>query len=483
LRRYEKNVFLRIGSTDERAKKDFPRWNEKLDLLERKLGELDKLAGAAIDRETVKSIREGLAGYGAGFKAVYGRIQTGELKTPQEGDAALGATRDTMNGINKLADEAAERWHKVMLDKKRGVSSYSDKMVLMIVVFALLAIVAGIASSVALYRSIIVPLDGMMQMLTVITAGDLTRQLDITSRDEFGAMGSQLNAFIDKLHGIMAHLGDSALQLACAANQTSVTASEMALGAEDVAAQVGTVATASEQMAATSTEIAQNCNLAANSSKLATNSATAGASVVQGTVLGMGRIAEQVRASAQTVESLGARSDQIGEIIGTIEEIADQTNLLALNAAIEAARAGEQGRGFAVVADEVRALAERTTKATREIGEMIKTIQQETRGAVSSMEDGVREVHLGTEEAGKSGRALQDILDQISEVTQQVNQIATAAEEQTATTSEISGNIQGITRVVHSTLRGAQESAASAAALNRLAADLQEVLKFFRTSR
>lgn len=483
LRRYEKNIFIRMGSTDERAKKDFPKWNAQLSLLEGKLAELEKIADRDKDRETIKKIKEGLSLYGAGFSAVYGRIQAGELKTPQDGDAALGAARDTMNGINKLADEATERWHKAMRDKKVAVSSYSGNTEMIIVVFALLAIIVGIVSSIALYRSIIKPLNSMIQMLTVITEGDLTRHLDISSRDEFGTMGSMFNAFIDKLHGIISHLGGNSLQLASAANQTFATSSQMAAGAAEVAAQVGTVATASEEMAATSTEIAHNCNLAARSSKLAAESATTGASVVQETVRGMGRIAERVRDSARTVESLGSRSDQIGEIIGTIEDIADQTNLLALNAAIEAARAGDQGRGFAVVADEVRALAERTTRATKEIGAMIKAIQLETKGAVSSMEEGVREVEKGTEEAAKSGRALQDILTQINDVTMQVNQIATAAEQQTETTSEISSNIQEITQVVHSTVRGAQDSAAAAAALTTLAEELHDVVKFFSTSR
>src|SRR4029079_17619247 len=131
-----------------------------------------------------------------------------------------------------------------------------------------------------------------------------------------------------------------------------------------------------------------NCTMAADSSNQGNELATQGVSVVQETVAGMTRIADQVKESARTVESLGSRSEQIGEIVGTIEDIADQNNLLALNAAIEAARAGEQGRGFAVVADEVRALAERTTRATKEIGQMIRAIQMETKGAVASMKEG-----------------------------------------------------------------------------------------------
>jgi methyl-accepting chemotaxis protein len=194
----------------------------------------------------------------------------------------------------------------------------------------------------------------------------------------------------------------------------------------------------------------------------------------------MGQIAEKVQETAKTVESLGARSDQIGAIIGTIEDIADQTNLLALNAAIEAARAGEQGRGFAVVADEVRALAERTTRATREIGEMIKAIQNETKGAVAAMEQGVSQVEMGTIEAARSGEALRDILEQINAVAMQVNQIATAAEEQTATTGEISRNMQQIIEVVHQTSFGAQESATAAAQLSGNAEELQRLIRQFK---
>jgi hemerythrin-like metal-binding protein len=182
------------------------------------------------------------------------------------------------------------------------------------------------------------------------------------------------------------------------------------------------------------------------------------------------------------VEALGKRSDEIGAIVGTIEDIADQTNLLALNAAIEAARAGEQGRGFAVVADEVRALAERTTKATREIGLMIKAIQQETKTAVSAMEEGVNEVELGTEEATRSGEALRNIQDEINSLHMQVQQIATAAEEQTATTSEISSNIHNITDVAQNTVEGARKTSTAAQHLSRLSSELERLVGQFKLS-
>jgi len=254
----------------------------------------------------------------------------------------------------------------------------------------------------------------------------------------------------------------------------------MVNGAEEVVAQSNSVATAGEEMAATSGEIAQNCHMAAQSANQANSAALEGSSVVKGTIAVMGTIAERVKFAAQSVGNLGSRSEQIGQIIGTIEDIADQTNLLALNAAIEAARAGEQGRGFAVVADEVRALAERTTKATREIGEMIKTIQVETRNAVGVMDEGVREVEKGTSETAKSGQALDAILDQINAVTEQANQIATAAEQQTATTSEISNNMQQITKIVQHSAQGAHETAGAASQLSKLAEELQRIVGQFR---
>jgi methyl-accepting chemotaxis protein len=220
--------------------------------------------------------------------------------------------------------------------------------------------------------------------------------------------------------------------------------------------------------------------MAAERSKRSSDSAARGGEVVQQTISGMHRIAAQVKQSAQTVESLGVRSEQIGEIVGTIEDIADQTNLLALNAAIEAARAGEQGRGFAVVADEVRALAERTSVATKEISEMIRAIQKETKEAVVAMEEGVSEVEKGATTSEKSGEALHEILAHIEEVNMQINQIAIAAEEQTATTSEISSNVMQVTQVVQETSRGAYETATASAQLAANAQLLQELVNKFK---
>ena len=358
----------------------------------------------------------------------------------------------------------------------------SQQVLMILVAVVLFSLFATIVLSYLVNRSIMAPIRGTVRVIESMSNGDLTQRIEIRSSDEIGDMSRNINTFIDSLHGSIQSFACNAQELAAASKELSNTSGQMARGAEQVATQSTAVATAGEEMTATSKDISRNCQMAAENSMIAMTAAKSGSTVVGETVTVMGKIAERVQLSAKTIEGLGTRSDQIGAIIGTIEDIADQTNLLALNAAIEAARAGEQGRGFAVVADEVRALAERTTKATREIGEMIKAVQTETRSAVGEMESGVREVQHGTAEATRSGDAIRQILEQIEAVNLQVNQIATAAEEQTATTSEIAGNMHQITNVVQQTSRGAQESAAAAQRLSKLATELEVVVGRFKIS-
>ncbi|HEY3307393.1 MAG TPA: methyl-accepting chemotaxis protein [Desulfuromonadaceae bacterium] len=382
---------------------------------------------------------------------------------------------DSIHKLNTTKIELAK-------EKYEASNSIATTLKTTAIILTLVSIMLAIVIGFLLTRSIVGPLGRMRAMIQDIAQGegDLTKRLDASSKDELGETCHWFNVFVEKLQGIISQVAQTTSQVAAASNQLHTTAEQMATGAEQVAAQAGTVATAGEEMSATSGDMAQNCQFAAEGSQQASAAAVSGARVVDETIAVMNNIAERVRVSAKAVESLGTRSDQIGEIVGTIEDIADQTNLLALNAAIEAARAGEQGRGFAVVADEVRALAERTTRATREIGEMIKAIQSETKQAVTVMEEGVVEVGKGSEKAAGSGKALEQILEQINAVTAQVHQVATAAEEQTATTSEISNNMQQITGVIAQTARGAQESASAANQLSNLSEDLRKIVAQFK---
>lgn len=403
-------------------------------------------------------------------------------------------------GMTGAIGIAPETWFPVITDKINAMKEVEDALTKEIMVtagdlahdakrtlaisfiFTCVLIILTAVLGFVIMIGITKPLARILHMLEDIAdgEGDLTRRLHVDRKDELGEVSFWFNRFVDNVHGIVSQLAGNALQVSASCHELNSTAEQIATAAEEVACQAGTVATASEEMSATSNDISSNCAQAAASSNRASDTANGGAEVVQQTLLEMQNIAERVRDSAHTVQSLGARSDQIGAIVGTIEDIADQTNLLALNAAIEAARAGEQGRGFAVVADEVRALAERTTRATKEIGTMIKAIQSETGGAVASMEFGVQEVERGMESSRRSGDALQNILSAINEVTMQIHQIATAAEEQTAVTGEISSNIHQINGVVSETATGAHETARAAGHLSALASDLNQIVGRFK---
>ncbi len=341
-------------------------------------------------------------------------------------------------------------------------------------------VLLGLVFCALLFWTINEPLQRILAYLSKMTNGDLTQEIVAERNNELSVIIRSIRSLQMTMREIISHISQSSEKVAIESRQLQKTSDQIATGAKEVASQTVTVATAGEEMSATSSYIAQNCQTAAEGAQRAYQLAHTGAEVVDNTIAIMSQIADSVQSSARTVADLGKRSDQIGAIIGTIEDIADQTNLLALNAAIEAARAGEQGRGFAVVADEVRALAERTTRATREIGEMIKAIQGETKRAVAAMEQGVRQVETGTVGAEKSGHALQDILQQINDVAMQVNQIATAAEEQTATTSEISNNMHQITDVMQRTSQGAHDSATAAKELRDNAEELQRVVRQFK---
>jgi methyl-accepting chemotaxis protein len=442
------------------------------------MDELEKLETSSDGKTIIATIKATLG------EAVQTNNQVMQLSQNSKLEDALAlqnSKADPQTLKIKEGFESLLKFEESLSSKKfdEAQSAYSSDKKIMLVLLAA-ALLIGIVNAIVLTKGITSPLNEAVSFAKSVAEGDLTARCNYNAKDEPGRLVASLNAMAENLGTLVTRITDVSGTVSAASTQLRSTAVQIATGTERVANQTGTVAVASEQMSATSGDIAQNCLLASETCDRVGSTANESAAIVNKSILSMKRIADRVKNTAESIDSLGVRSNQIGEIVGTIEDIADQTNLLALNAAIEAARAGEQGRGFAVVADEVRALAERTTKATQEISEMIKAIQNETKSAVAAMEEGVAEVEHGQQASEKSGEALEEILKQIHEITMQVSQIATAAEEQTAATQEIAGNIQQVTEVVQNTARGAEETSSAAHELAQQSVTLQALVNQFK---
>ena len=328
-------------------------------------------------------------------------------------------------------------------------------------------------------RSIHLGVTNLLAKIERVAANDLTPDGAVASQDEIGQASAALNAMKDNLREVIRSLAIAAERAAGASQAISARADQAASGAESQRGQISQVAVAMQEMSATIHEISVNSTHAVQSSRQAATVAQDGGVIVKDTIARMQVIAESVRETAQKMELLGNWSNQIGKIISVIDDIADQTNLLALNAAIEAARAGEQGRGFAVVADEVRNLAERTTKATKEIEEMIGLVQAGTKAAVEKMTSGTKRVEEGMKVAGQAGQSLENIINQAQQVGEVVSHIATAATQQFSAAEQININMNEINKLVDEATHGVKQSADACQQLFGLASDLQSLVGRF----
>lgn len=325
------------------------------------------------------------------------------------------------------------------------------------------------------------PIKEGVQILDKLSQGDLTARVEGQYKGDHQLIKDSINKTAESLGNAMEEVREAVSSTASAAAQISSSAEEMAAGTQEQSAQTSEIAESIESVTRTIVNNTRNASMAVDAAKLSKEKAENGGAVVNKTIEGMNRIAEVVKNSAETVFTLGQNSDKIGEIIQVIDDIADQTNLLALNAAIEAARAGEQGRGFAVVADEVRKLAERTTKATKEIATMIKQIQQDTVQAVDSMRKGTKEVEEGKLLAVEAGRVLSELVVGSQKVATIIVQVAEASEDQASSSEQISKNIEGISSVTSQTSTGINQIARAAEDLNRLTVNLKDLVEQFKT--
>ncbi len=386
------------------------------------------------------------------------------------------AQHDVPNDADKLLQLSNE-----LTTKFAHISHANQNSVRWAVAIMVLTVIAAfIGLFLMINRTVLSPVEKITQVANSIAQGDLTQKINSSRQDEIGSLSTALDQMSQSLNSMIAKIRNTAHSLVAASSNIHEATQQVTNGAVDQSQQTEVVAVSANEMEIVSQDISRNTTEAADAADQASQVAVESGNIVHQSVDGMARISSSVAEAARNVELLAEHSDQIGKIVSVIDDIANQTNLLALNAAIEAARAGDQGRGFAVVADEVRHLATRTTDATKEIAEMIRNIQNGTEAAVSSMQEGRTEVEAGSTLVSQTGQSLEQIVEVVEGLTDRIQQIATASQEQSASMAEITTNITNISGVANTAKEQAQLSLQSCGDVAGLAKEMQSMIHQFK---
>lgn len=365
--------------------------------------------------------------------------------------------------------------------QEQAMAADSRQALMMLGAMGIAAVILGMLAALVISRLIVAPLQQTVLFAQRIAAGDLSHDLPEDRRDEPGQLMAAMQVMSVSLRTLVGRIGGGVSQIAAAAEQLSAITAQTSAGVLSQKMETEQTATAMHQMAATVQEVAHNAEQASLAARVADNEAQQGNQVVQQTVSQIGQLATEVEESAEAIAALNQESARIGGVLEVIRNVAEQTNLLALNAAIEAARAGEQGRGFAVVADEVRALAKRAQDSTEEIEGLIVSLQQLAKGAVEKMDSSRTLTQRTVTLAGEAGDALGRITQAVSTIEQMNQQIAAAAEEQSAVAETISESVTRVRDIGEQSASASQQTASSSAELARLGVELQGLVAQFRS--
>ena len=396
--------------------------------------------------------------------------------------------RVVVNGeLNGHANDAAQALLDLTdLNKKGAATSIAEGRAVFaaainwVVIFIVLAVVLTIVLALVLTRSIVKPLSEAVAVARIVASGDLSTTIQVEGTDEPAQLLEALKSMQQSLRSTIQHIADSSNQLASASEELHAVTEDTNRGLHQQNNEIEQAATAVNEMTSAVDEVARNAVSTSEASRESERTAQRGRDQVLRTVNSISSLAENVTSTASEVGDLADKIRDISKVLDVIRAIAEQTNLLALNAAIEAARAGEQGRGFAVVADEVRLLAQRTQQSTQEIEQMIGGIRQGTDHAVSAMQGSNTLAHATLELAQSAGQALDEITRSITEINERNLLIASASEEQASVTREVDRNLVNIRDLSLQSSAGANQTSASSQELSRLAIDLNGLVSKFR---
>jgi len=429
----------------------------------------DSLSSTAVELETLLAGNESIFYHkNSQLTAIANATSklTASEKDIQSANAILASQVELANKTTKETGELVEN----------SVSSGNTQTTIIMIISIGLAIAIAYFTLISITR----PLSRVNDMLNVVASGDLSRKLDESGKDEFAQLSRNCNLLIESLRTLINGIVSRSTQLATAAEQTSAVTAQSTTAIEEQRTQVEQAASATTEMSSTSQSVLSSANDALGEIKQADDEAERVKGISDRNRQTIELLANEVEDASQVINKLQQDSASIGGILDVIRGIAEQTNLLALNAAIEAARAGEQGRGFAVVADEVRTLASRTQESTQEIQNMIEVLQSGAEKAVSVMETGKKQASDCVTQSVEAEKALETITHAVHEAFDRSSQIATAAEEQSVVAHEISENLESIVAIAEQTSSGSKQTAESSSEVAKLAEELQLSVQEFK---
>ena len=425
------------------------------------------------------------------LSAVFGTSQQGALASLE---TALGAYRTAVQSYKaananivtaraEMTTQGADivtisdKLYEIQLDRRDAESAQARDLQL---ISTLLALLVGIIAALVITRQITRPIQETLAVVERIASGDLSHNIQVTRRDELGVLQQGIQRMGTTLRELISGIRDGVTQIASAAEELSAVTEQTSAGVNSQKIETDQVATAMHEMTATVQEVARNAEQASQAASDADGQAREGDKVVAEAIAQIERLAAEVARSTDAMAHLQQESNKIGSVMDVIKAVAEQTNLLALNAAIEAARAGEAGRGFAVVADEVRGLAQRTQKSTEEIEGLVAGLQNGTQQVANVMNNSRSLTDSSVELTRKAGASLENITRTVSNIQSMNQQIAAAAEQQSAVAEEISRSIVNVRDVSEQTATASDETAKSSVELARLGSQLQQMVSHFR---